>query len=164
MELVQPGVGLVFWMTVSFAILIFILARYAWKPIMNGLKERENSIEEALKAAELAREEMARLQADNEQLIREAKDERDALLKEARALKEKMIGEAREKADQEAQRILDSARESIENEKKAAIYEMKSQMAALSIEIAEKILREELSDRKKHEKLVEKLIADISKN
>jgi len=150
MELVQPGVGLIVWMTVAFAILLWILGKFAWKPIMNGLKEREDSIDEALNAANKAREEMKEMKFSNEQLLKEAKGERDAILREARQVKENIIEEAKEKANDEANRIVENAKERIRFEKMAAITDMKNQLAALSIEIAEKIIRVELSSKDKH--------------
>ncbi|HPE55036.1 MAG TPA: F0F1 ATP synthase subunit B [Bacteroidales bacterium] len=164
MELVQPGLGLIFWMTISFSILIFILAKFAWKPIMKGLKEREDSIDQALHAADKAREEMKQLQFSNEQLLKEAKEERDNILRDARHVKENIIEEARVKANEEAIRIIENAKESIQFEKLAAIHDMKNQLADLSIEIAEKILRQELSDKSKHNQLIERLLNEIKEN
>lgn len=164
MELIQPGLGLIFWMTLSFGTVLFILAKFAWKPILKSLKERENSIDEALHAADRAREEMKQLQFSNEQLLREAKNERDAILNEARKIREKMLDEARFKANEEANRIVENARERIENEKMAALTELKNQIALLSIEIAEKLIREELSKDKKQEELIKKMLDDIKSN
>lgn len=164
MELVQPGLGLIFWMTLAFAILIWVLAKFAWKPIMKGLKEREDSIDQALHAADKAREEMKELQFSNEQLLKEAKEERDNILRDAREVKENIIEEAREKANEEANRIIENAKESIQYEKLAAIHDMKNQLADLSIEIAEKILRQELSDKDKHNQLIDRLLKEIKEN
>jgi len=164
MELVQPGVGLIVWMTVAFAILLWILGKFAWKPIMNGLKEREDSIDEALNAANKAREEMKEMKFSNEQLLKEAKGERDAILREARQVKENIIEEAKEKANDEANRIVENAKERIRFEKMAAITDMKNQLADLSIEIAEKIIRVELSSKDKHKELIERLINEIKEN
>ncbi|MCD4698476.1 MAG: F0F1 ATP synthase subunit B [Bacteroidales bacterium] len=164
MELVQPGVGLIVWMTVAFAILLWILGKFAWKPIMNGLKEREDSIDEALNAANKAREEMKEMKFSNEQLLKEAKGERDAILREARQVKENIIEEAKEKANDEANRIVENAKERIRFEKMAAITDMKNQLADLSIEIAEKIIRVELSSKYKHKELIERLINEIKEN
>jgi F-type H+-transporting ATPase subunit b len=161
MELVQPGIGLIFWMTVAFAMLIWILAKFAWKPIMKGLKEREQTIDDALNAANKAREEMKELKFSNEQLLKEAKEERDNLMREARKIKESIIENARLKADEEAQRIIENARESIQFEKLAAIHDMKNQLALLSIEIAEKILKEELTLKDKQKELVTRLINEV---
>jgi len=164
MELIQPGLGLIFWMTLSFAAVLFILGKYAWKPIMKMLREREESIDQALHAADKAREDMENLRIDNERLLAEAKNERDAILSEARKIREKMIEEARGKANEEAQRIVENARERIENEKMAAITELKNQIAILSIEIAEKLIREQLAHDDKQEILIKKMLDDIQSN
>ncbi len=164
MELVQPGLGLIFWMTLSFSILLWILAKFAWKPILKGLKERENTIDEALNAANKAKEEMKELKFSNEQLLKEAKEERDNILRDARHVKENIIDEAKEKANEEANRIVENAKEAIQLEKMAAITEMKNELASLSIEIAEKILKDELSATDKQKKLIDKLIKDVSDN
>ena len=164
MELVQPGIGLIIWMTLAFAILLWILAKFAWKPIMKGLKEREDSIDEALNAANKARDEMKELKFSNEELLKEAKEQRDGILSDARKVKESIIEEAKEKANEEANRIVENAKESIQFEKLAAIHDMKNQLADLSIEIAEKILREELSTTDKHKKLIERLINEVNVN
>lgn len=149
MSLINPGLGLVFWMTLAFLIVLFILKKFAWKPIMAALKEREDSIEKSLQAAEKARDQMNDLKLDNEKLLRDAKDERDAILREARKIKDKMIDDAKDKASVEAANIVESAKVRIENEKKAAVTEIKNLIATTSIEIAEKVLREELKDKKK---------------
>jgi F-type H+-transporting ATPase subunit b len=164
MELIQPGLGLIFWMTLSFGLVLFLLGKYAWKPIMKMLKEREESINQALHAADKAREEMKNLVSDNEKLLAEAKNERDAILGEARKIREKMIEEARGKANEEATRIVDNALERIENEKMAAITELKNQIALLSIEIAEKLIREELSHDTKQQELIKKMLDDVQAN
>jgi F-type H+-transporting ATPase subunit b len=164
MELVQPGIGLIIWMTLSFSILLWILAKFAWKPIMKGLKEREISIDEALNAANAAKEEMKELKFSNEQLLKEAKEERDNILRDARHVKENIIEQAREKANEEANRIVENAKDAIQFEKMAALTEMKNELASLSIEIAEKILKEELSPKDKHQKLIDRLIKDINEN
>ncbi|MEZ5198021.1 MAG: F0F1 ATP synthase subunit B [Bacteroidales bacterium] len=164
MELVQPGIGLIFWMTVAFSLLLWILAKFAWKPIMKGLKEREDTIDEALNLAKETRKEMEELKFSNEQLLKEAKGERDEILRDARKVKEAIIEEAREKANEEANRIVENAKESIQFEKMAAVTEMKNELAALSIEIAEKIVREELSEKGRHKQLIDKLIDEVGKN
>ncbi len=164
MELVQPGIGLIFWMTIAFGLLLWILAKFAWKPIMKGLKEREDSIDEALNEANKAREEMKELKFSNEQLLKEAKEARDDILRDARKVKETIIEESKEKANEEANRIIENAKESIQYEKLAAIHEMKNQLADLSIEIAEKILKEELKTTDKQKKLIYKLIDEVGKN
>ncbi|MBN2173155.1 MAG: F0F1 ATP synthase subunit B [Bacteroidales bacterium] len=164
MQLVQPGIGLIFWMIVAFSILLWVLAKFAWKPIMKGLKEREESIDEALNAANKAREEMKELKFSNEQLLKEAKEERDGILRDARHVKDKIIDDAREKANAEANRIVENAKEAIQYEKLAALHEMKNELAKLSIEIAEKILKEELSAKDKHKQLIDRMLNEVGKN
>lgn len=164
MELVTPGIGLIFWMTLSFGLLLFVLTKFAWKPIMLMLKERENSIEEALHEADKARDEMKKLQAHNIELLNQAKEERDAILKDARQIREKLIEEAREKASREYNRLIESAQGAIKNEKMAAITELKNEIATLSIDVAEKLLRERLTSAEKQDSLVQKLINEIKIN
>jgi len=164
MQLINPGFGLIFWMTLAFLIVFFVLKKFAWKPILASLKEREDSIEDALKAAEEAKKEMASLKAANEELLREAREERDAMLADARKIKEQIIGEAREKANREASIIVENAREQINSEKQAALIELKNLIATYSIEIAEKVLQEELSDKKKQQAYVTKLVKEIQLN
>jgi F-type H+-transporting ATPase subunit b len=164
MELVTPDIGLLFWMTLSFLIVLFLLTKFAWKPINQMLKERDKSIEDALAQAEKAKEEMAKLNADNERLIREAQQERDNILKAAREAKEQMISEAKGKAKEEADKLVASARESIENERKAAITDIKNQVALLSMEIAEKLIKKELSTDAGQKELTGKLIGEIKLN
>ncbi len=164
MSLINPGFGLILWMTLAFGILLYVLAKFAWPAIIIALAEREKSIEEALLSAEKAREAMENLKLGNEELIREAKDERDNILKEARSLKDKMVIEAKDKAQIAADSIVENARERIESEKKAALVEIKNTIATYSIEIAEKILREELKDKKKQTEYVEKLLKETSLN
>ena len=164
MELVTPNIGLVFWMTLAFGILLFILGKFAWKPIMKMIKERENTIEEALQTAEKTKLEMANLQLSNEKLLKEAKEEREALLREARKIKDGIVLEAKHKATDEANKIIESARLSIQNEKMAAITELKNQIASLSIEIAEKILKAELADKDKQNLLINKFLDEVKLN
>ena len=164
MELVQPGIGLIFWMTLSFAVMLWVLAKFAWKPIMKALHERETSIDEALNAANKAKKEMKELLFSNEQLLKEAKEERDAILRAGRMVRDSIIDESKTKANKEADRIVESAIERIENEKMAATTNLKNQLASLSIEIAEKILKKELSDDIKQKEFVNDLIKDINFN
>ena len=164
MELVSPGIGLIFWMTLAFLAVLYILGKYAWKPIMKALKEREMSISDALNAAELAKEEMKLLQFSNEKLMKEARNERDILLAETRKIKESILEEARQKANEEANRIINSAKESIHFEKMAAMTELKNQLAELSLEIAKKILQKELSDPQKQEAYVKDLLVNVNFN
>jgi F-type H+-transporting ATPase subunit b len=161
MKLVTPDIGLLFWMLVSFSIVLFLLKKYAWKPILNSLKERENSIAEALNSAKRAKEEMATLKSENEKLLMQARIEREAILKEARDAKDSIIVEARSRATIEADRLLQIAREGIQNEKMAAIIELKNQVATLSIDIAEKILKEELSSPEKQKQLVQSFLGEV---
>jgi len=160
MTLINPGLGLIFWMSLALLVVLFILKKFAWKPIMDALKERENSIEESLMAAQHAREDMENLKLDNEKLLREAKDERDAILREARKIKDKILDEARDKANIEAANIVQSAKQRIENEKKAAVTEIKNLIASYSIAIAEKVLKEELKDKKKQSEYIENLLKE----
>ena len=164
MGLVTPSIGLIFWMTLSFGILFFILAKFAWKPIMASLREREQSIDDALQQANVTREEMKALHFSNEQLLKEAKEERDTMLKDARQIRDGILEEAKNKANQEYNRILESAKESIHYEKMAAITELKNQIATLSIEIAEKLIKEELSDKAKQKALIDKMMDNVNFN
>ena len=163
-KLIQPEIGLIFWMTLSFVIVLYILGKFAWKPILKALSDRENSITDALNTAKKAKEEMLALQSNNEKLLNDARAERDKLLKEAREVKDAIIAEAKGKAQAEANKIMASTLDSINNEKMAAITELKNQVAKMSIEIAEKILRHELSNDEKQKTLVENLLKDISLN
>ena len=164
MDLVTPGIGLIFWSTLFFLILLFILGKFAWPAILTAVKARNESIRKALDAADKAKEEMAQLQADNEKILAEAKAERDAMMKEAKQIKEKLIADAREKAAEEAKKVVKSARESIQTEKTAAINDIKTQIASLSVDIAEKILRAKLEDSKAQKELVSKLISEADLN
>lgn len=164
MELVTPGIGLVFWTAVVFVILLVLLSKLAWKPILGAIKQREESIDQALKSAEKAKADMAALQASNEKLLQEARLERDSILKEARDAKEQMIAEAKTKANAEADKILVQAKAAIQNEKVAALTELKNQVASMSIEIAEKIIRAELANDDKQKVLVQNLLKDVTLN
>ena len=164
MELVNPGIGLIVWMTLAFGAILYILGKYAWKPIMKALKERESSIHDALNAAEKAKEEMKKMEFSNEQLLLEAKNERDIILSTARKIKETIIEESKQKASEEANRIIVSAKESIQNEKMAAMTDLKNQLAELSLEVAKKILKKELSDPKKQEEYSKELMKDVKFN
>jgi F-type H+-transporting ATPase subunit b len=164
MDLITPGIGLVFWTTLVFVILLLLLKKLAWKPILEAVEERENKIENALKSAELAKKEMESLKAGNEKLIQEARIERDNLLREARELKEGIVAKAKEEAQNEANKILNQAREMITNEKNAAMAEVKNQLAKLSIDIAEKIIREKLNDDAAQKAKIESFISDLKLN
>jgi F-type H+-transporting ATPase subunit b len=162
--LLSVSYGTVFWATVAFLVVAFLLKKMAWGPILKSLDERSQGIENALNEAERARQEMSKLQAGNEQLLREARDERDRILVEAKALKDSIVSEARTKATEESTRIIASARQEIDNQKKAAITELKNQVATLSVDIAEKLTREKLSDSEKQKAINESLIAEIRSN
>ncbi len=164
MELITPGIGLVVWMLLSFSILVFILGKFAWIPIINMLNEREQTITDALDQAKIAREEMKLLQANNDLLIIQAKEERDAIILEARKIKDKLIEDAKVRATEESQRIIDAAKESINYEKMQAITELKNQVGVLSIEIAEKLIKSELTDKEKQQKMIEGMLSDIRFN
>jgi F-type H+-transporting ATPase subunit b len=164
MGLVLPEYGLLFWMLLTFLIVMYILKKFAWKPILSSLKEREESIDDALKSAEKAREEMANLQATNEKILAEARHEREEMLKEARDIKQKIIDEAKDKATIEANKLIELAKVTISNEKTAAIEDMKKSIAVMSIQIAEKILKNELADPKQQKELVNKYLNDIKLN
>lgn len=164
MELITPGLGLVIWMVLSFSILLFLLKKFAWTPIINMLKEREETISDALNQAKIAQEEMKALQANNELLIIQAKEERDAIIVEARKIREKMIEEAKNKANEESQRIIQSAKESINFEKMRAITDLKNQVAQLSIDIAEKLIVSELSNKEKQNKMIEGMLDEVRFN
>jgi F-type H+-transporting ATPase subunit b len=161
MDLVTPGLGLIVWSTLTFIILLWLLKKFAWKPILNAIKSREASIEHALSAAEDAKKEVQNLTADNQKLLQEARAERESMLKEAREIKEKMIADAKAQAQAEGEKIVLQAQQSIEGEKKAAIADIKNQVAELSIEIAEKVLRDQLDNKDKQLKMVDQLVENI---
>lgn len=164
MEILLPQLGLFFWALLLFLILFFMLRKFAWKPIMKGIKDREVTIQTSLDEAKKAKEEMQNLRSDNERLLAEARAERDALLTEARTMKEKIISEAKKTAEEEAARIVSTAREQINSEKMAAVTEIKNQVGVLSLEIAEKVLRNELSNAPAQKEYVEKLVTELSFN
>ena len=163
MELVTPAIGLIFWTTVVFTLLVLLLKKFAWKPILSAVDERNKSIKDSLAQAEKARSEMSELTANNEKIIAQAKVDRDIILKEARDMKNEIISEAKDKAIIEAEKLVSTAKEQILNEKMKAITELKNHVADLSIEMAEKILNSELSDVAKQKELVTKALKE-SKN
>ena len=158
------SIGLFIWQTVLFLALLFLLRKYAWKPILNAVNEREDGIREALESADNAKLEMENLQADNQKLLKEARLERESMIKEARDIKNKMIEDAKDEARDEANKLIAQAQAAIETEKKAAIADLKSQVANLSIDIAEKVVREELSNKDKQVKLVESMLIEATLN
>lgn len=161
--MLSVSLGTVIWTTIAFLVVVFILAKFAWKPILNSIREREESIADALDAAEKAKEKMRDLEANNEKLLVEARKEREEIVKSAREAKETMISEAKEKAKVEADKVLKNAQEAIKAEKSAAVNELKSLVAELSIEIAEKILKQELS-ADKQKALIEESMRDAKFN
>jgi F-type H+-transporting ATPase subunit b len=163
-SLIEPGIGLIVWTTFTFILLLILLGKFAWKPILTAIKTREEGIEDALAKAENALNDMRELKSNNEKILADARAERDNLLKEARDTKDAIIAEAKAKSQSEAERIMSSAREQINNEKNAAVAELKNQVAILSIEIAEKILRSELSNDEKQKALVNNLMKDVNLN
>ena len=158
MDLVTPDIGLIFWTTVSFAILYFILAKFAWKPILGAVNEREKSIKDALSAAEKAKEEMVNLKADNEKILNEAKLQRESLLKEAREIKLKIIADAESEATEKANKLVETAKIAIENEKSAAMKELQNTVVDLSLNIAEKLLSKELDNKEKQLKNIQDIL------
>jgi len=161
MELVTPEIGLVFWTTVSFLILFFLLAKFAWKPIMGAIDDRERSIEDALTKAEAAKEEMSRLTSENESLLKQARAERDLILSEAKKVKDQIIADAKEAAQKEGARQIELARVEINNQKAIAMADVKNQVATLSIQVAEKILQTQLADQQKQDELVSQLLKEV---
>ncbi|MDF2431093.1 MAG: F-type H+-transporting ATPase subunit b [Mucilaginibacter sp.] len=161
MDLVTPDLGLVFWTTLCFGILLFILGKFAWKPILAAVNEREQSIETALLRAEAVREEMTRLTSENEALLKLARAERDTILAEATKVKNQIISEAKDSAQKEGARQIELARVEINNQKAIAMADVKNQVATLSIDIAEKILRKQFEDQKKQDDLVKELLKEV---
>ncbi len=162
--MLSVSLGTVIWSSIAFIIVALILAKMAWKPILASIREREDSIDDALKSATKAREEMANLKNSNQALLNEARAERDALLRDARETKDSIISEAKDKATEEYNKILASAKDAIRQEKSAAISEIKNQVASLSIEIAEKVIREELKSDEKQKQLIDKYLQEAKLN
>ncbi|MGV3697681.1 F0F1 ATP synthase subunit B [Flavobacterium sp.] len=160
----QFSLGLFIMQTVLFLALVFLLKKFAWKPILDAVNEREEGIKNALLSAENAKKEMQNLKSDNEKLLADARMERDTMMKEAREIKEKMIADAKTEAQFAGQKMIEQAKATIESEKNAALAELKSQVSTLSLEIAEKLLKEELSNKESQTKLVEKMLGDIKLN
>ena len=164
MELLTPSIGIFFWGTVVFVILMILLAKFAWKPILTAVKTREESIADSLALAEKTKAEMAQLQADNENLLKEARAEREKMIKEASETGKQMVAEAKATAKAEADKMIADANKAITNEKNAAMTEIKTHVAALSLEIAEKIIKGELASNDKQKALADQLAEDISLN
>ena len=164
MDLLIPEVGLVVFQTIAFLLLMFLLGKFAWKPVLAAIKEREQSIDDALNKAELAKQEMARLTSQNEELMKQARAERDEILKEAKILKDNIVNEAKTSAQTEGAKLIEKARIEIENQKKAALAELKGQVSTLSLDIAERVLRSQLDDKAKQQDLVNSLLKDVELN
>lgn len=164
MGLLTPDPGLVFWSLLTFGILVFILKKFAWKPILHALKVREETIEYALKAAERARAEVKNLEASQTQMLEDARIERDGLIKEARELKQKILDEAKSKAKSEADKIIENARLQIQREKEEAILELKQKVAELSVDIAGKLLEQELQQTEKQKAVIDKYLQEVNFN
>jgi F-type H+-transporting ATPase subunit b len=164
MDLITPEFGLVFWTLITFLLLLFILRKFAWNPILGAVSEREEGIKKALTAADKARKEMENLQADNERILNEARAERESMLKDAREMKAKMIADAKEEAQSQASKMIEQAQAAIESEKKAAMTELKNHVAGLSLEIAEKIVGAELASDKKQLQLVDDMLKKTTLN
>jgi len=164
MDLIIPSSGLIFWQLIGFLALLFLLIKFAWKPMLASLAEREASIDGALKAAEQARNEMANLKAENEKLLQEARLERDIILKKAQDASVKMIEDAKSESAKQGAQLIEAAKAVIETEKKAALTEVKNQVALLTLEVTEKLLRKKLSDDKAQVELVDQFIKDLKLN
>ena len=164
MQLLTPGFGLIIWTLLAFVIVFFILKKYAWPPIVKGLREREESIANSLATAEIVKAEMAQLQSENEALLAKAREERGQMLKEARETKEKIINEAKEHAKSEANKIINEAQQAIQAQKMAAITDVKNQVGKMVIEVAEKVLRKELENKKAQEEHIKGLVDEIKLN
>jgi F-type H+-transporting ATPase subunit b len=164
MDLLLPGLGLLVWTLIAFLFVFFILKKFAWKPILKGLKDRETTIADAISSAERVKAEMAQLKSENEALLAKAREERAQLLKEARDTKEKIIAEAKEQAKVEAGKIISDANAAIQQQKMAALTDVKNQVGALVINVAEKVLRRELSDKSQQEKYIKQLAEEVKLN
>jgi len=162
--LLSPSLGTMVWASLAFIIVLILLKRLAWGPILSGLKEREESITRSLGEAEKARQEIAGLKSDNEKLLQEARNERDAILREAREMKDQIVAEAREQAKGDAEKLIAAAREAVNNEKLAAMAELKIHVASLSLDIAERVVRQSLSNDQNQKELVEKLLQETKLN
>ena len=160
----NPSIGLVFWTLVAFILLLLLLRKFAWKPIMAAIGEREQSIEHALASAEKAKEEMARLTNENEQLLKAARAERDVILKEAKELKDQLVADAKVLAQAEGAKLIEQARKEIDDQKKQALAEVKNQVSSLSLDIARKVLQKEFESEQRQEALVADLLKDVKLN
>lgn len=163
-SLASPAIGTIFWTTLIFLLFFFLLTKFAWKPILSAVRARDEIIKSSLESAEKAREDMKRLQTDNEAILRKAREERENILKEARDVRDKMINEAKGKASEEGEKLIEKAREAIEREKDKALSEIHDQVAFLSVEIASKLLGEKLKESEQQNKLISGYLREIEKN
>lgn len=157
----NPSIGLVFWTAVAFLLLLLLLRKFAWRPIMQAIGDREKSIEDALATAEMAKQEMARLTNENEELLKAARIERDNILKEAKVLKDQIVADAKHHAQAEGTKMIEQAKKEIDDQKKRALAEVKNQVSSLSLDIARKILEQEFADQSRQETLVSDLLKDV---
>lgn len=163
-SLTTPAVGTLFWSALIFGLFFLILSKFAWKPILNAVRARDEMIKGSLESAAKAREEMLKLQSDNEAILRKAREEREGILKEAREVRDKLISEAKGKASEEAEKLVEKARVGIESEKRKALSEIHDQVATLSVEIASKLLGEKLKQTGEQEKLIDSYLKEIDFN
>jgi len=163
-SLINPAIGTLFWTVVTFTLFFLILKKYAWKPILNAVKQRDEMIKGSLISAEKARKEMLKLQSDNEAILRKAREEREGILKEARDIRDKLIAEAKGKASEEAEKLIVKARAGIEREKTIALSSIREQIANLSVEIASKLIEEKLKHTGEQEKLIDTYLKDVDFN
>lgn len=164
MDLLLPHTGTIIWMLIAFGTVFYLLTKFAWKPVLGALKQREDSIERALKSAEQARGEMEKLQANNEKIIAEGKIERDKIIKEARELKDSIVNDAKVQATSEADKIIETAKNNIKSEKDAALIEIKEYAISLSIRMAEMLLHEKLASEKEQKELIDRLLRQVKTN
>lgn len=164
MDIITPGFGLIFWTTIVFLLLMVLLSKFAWKPILSAVKEREASIDKALEEAQSARAEMQNLTSSNEQLLKEARQERESIVKEARVARDKMVAEAKDIASGEAEKIMTAAAAQIEGAKMAAVTELKNHVAQIAVDMAEKILRSELKDAAVQKASIDRALEDVKLN
>lgn len=163
-SLTTPAIGTIFWSALIFGLFFLILTKFAWKPILAAVKARDEMIRSSLESAEKAREEMLKLQSDNEAILRKAREEREVILKEAREVRDKLISEAKGKASEEAEKLVEKARAGIESEKRKALYEIHEQVASISVEIASRLLGEKLKQTGEQEKLIDNYLKEIDFN
>jgi F-type H+-transporting ATPase subunit b len=163
-SLVSPAIGLVFWTTIIFVLFFLLLKKFAWKPILNAVKARDEMIRGSLASAEKARKEMTKLQSDNEAILKKAREEREGILKEARDIRDKLIAEAKGKASEEADKLVEKARAGIEREKAIALADIREQVANLSVDIASKLLGEKLKQTGEQQKLIDNYLKEVDFN